>query len=135
MHPSNAADPALPDKSAPLPATVKLLSWASFLNDVASEMIYTQIPRFILEVLGGSKVHLGFMEGAAEAISSLVKLWSGARTDQTGRRKGLVVVGYTIAVATRLNPPHVLLLNPIGGELRHMLTVFQLGELLASRRR
>lgn len=36
----------------------------------------------------------------------------------------------TIAVATRLNPPHILLLNPIGGDLRQMLPIFQLGELL-----
>lgn len=41
----------------------------------------------------------------------------------------------TIAVATQLNGPHALILNPIGGDLRHMLTVFQLGEMLHGRRR
>src|SRR6185436_5222711 len=87
--------------STRLPTTVKLLSWASFLNDVASEMIYTQVPRFFLEVLGGSKAYLGLMEGTAETVSSLVKLWSGAKTDQTGERKGLVIVGYAIAALTR----------------------------------
>jgi MFS family permease len=85
---------------APLPSTVKLLSWASFLNDVSSEMVYPLLPKF-LEVLGATKLHLGVIEGLAEATASLLKLWSGARTDQTGRRRGLVVFGYVLAVITR----------------------------------
>ena len=44
---------------------------------------------------------LGVIEGAAESVSSLLKLWSGGRSDQVGRRKGFVLFGYALAVLTR----------------------------------
>lgn len=94
----------LPSPPAPrprLPRTVHLLAWASFLNDVASEMVYPLLPRFLLQVLGGNKTYLGLMEGGAEAVSSLVKLWSGARSDQTGDRQRPVVGGYLVATLAR----------------------------------
>jgi MFS family permease len=95
-------DHPTPPASRPrLPRTVQLLAWASFLNDVASEMVYPQLPRFLLQMLGGNKTYLGLMEGAAEAVSSLVKLWSGARSDQTGDRQRLVVGGYLVATLAR----------------------------------
>lgn len=84
-----------------LPRTVKFLGWASFLNDVASEMIYTQLPHFLINVLGGNKVHLGLIEGTAESAAALIKLWSGARSDRSRQRKGFVVFGYSLAALSR----------------------------------
>src|SRR5512140_3262650 len=83
-----------------LPGNVKLLGWASFLNDVASEMIFPLLPQFLIAVLGGNRFLLGAIEGAADSISSLVKLWSGARSDRGGR-KWFVVVGYAMAAIAR----------------------------------
>ncbi|MDO8542146.1 MAG: hypothetical protein Q7S40_17040 [Opitutaceae bacterium] len=68
-----------------LPTNVKLLGWASLLNDVASEMIFPLLPRFLISVLGGSRLQLGAIEGAADSASSLVKLWSGGRSDRGGQ--------------------------------------------------
>jgi MFS family permease len=44
---------------------------------------------------------LGIIEGAAEAISSVLKLVAGRASDRSGRRKPFVVAGYTIAWLAR----------------------------------
>lgn len=91
--------PQVPDRS--LPRNVKLLGAASLLNDVASEMIYPLMPQFLVGVLGGSRIHLGLIEGFADSVSSLLKLWSGAWSDRAGRRKTFVVFGYALAAIAR----------------------------------
>lgn len=93
--PSNAPSPQR------LPRNVKLLGWASLLNDVASEMIFPLLPQFLISVLGGNRFQLGIIEGAADSASSLVKLWSGGRSDRGGSRKPFVVFGYALAAITR----------------------------------
>jgi MFS family permease len=84
-----------------LPRNVKLLGAASLLNDVASEMIYPLLPEFLLTVLGGNRFQLGIIEGVAESVASLLKLFSGAWSDRAGRRKSFVVVSYTLAAVAR----------------------------------
>ena len=84
-----------------LPENVKVLGWASFLNDVASEMIYPLMPQFLITVLGGNRFHLGIIEGFADSASSLLKLASGAWSDRAGSRKLLVFVGYALAALSR----------------------------------
>lgn len=86
---------------APLPRNVKLLGWASLLNDVASEMAFPLLPQFFLGELGGTKFQLGLMEGLADSTSSLLKLGSGAWSDRLRLRKGLVVWGYAVAAVAR----------------------------------
>lgn len=87
--------------SAGLPRNVKLLGLASLINDIASEMIYPMIPTFLMGVLGGNRFQLGLIEGAADSVASLLKLWSGGRSDRVGRRKGFVVSGYLLATVSR----------------------------------
>jgi MFS family permease len=41
------------------------------------------------------------MEGVADTVASLLKLWSGAWSDRAGQRKGFVVIGYTLAAVAR----------------------------------
>lgn len=95
---SNVAEP--PGKPS-LPRNVWLLGWASFLNDVASEMIAPLLPMFLIDVLGGNKFHLGVIEGMADSISSVLKLWAGSWSDRIGNRKRLVVAGYAMASLVR----------------------------------
>ena len=87
--------------NAPLPWTVKLLGLTSLLNDTASEMLAPVMPAFLTTVLHAAKWQIGLIDGVGETVSSLVKLWSGARSDNVGRRKGFILVGYFIAVVTR----------------------------------
>jgi MFS family permease len=84
-----------------LPGNVKVLGGASLLNDIASEMIFPLLPNYLLTVLLGNRFYLGVIEGAADSVSSFLKLWSGGRSDQAGRRKGFVVFGYSLAAITR----------------------------------
>lgn len=78
---------------------VWLLGVVSLLTDTASEMC---LPLFALLMasLGGGAQLLGLMEGAADAVSALIKGWSGARSDRTAR-KPWTVVGYTVAALAR----------------------------------
>ncbi len=76
----------------------------SFLNDTASEMAYWIVPAFLLS-LGAGPATLGLIEGVAESVASLTKLWSGWLADPrdgiTPRRKPFVVAGYAIANAAK----------------------------------
>lgn len=92
-----------PDRASrqPLPRNVVLLGWASLLNDVASEMLFPLLPTFLITVLGGNKAWLGTIDGLAETVSSLLKLWSGARSDVATSRKRFVVAGYSLAAVAR----------------------------------
>lgn len=84
-----------------LPQNVRVLGVASLLNDVASEMIFPLLPGFLLTLASGNKFYLGIIEGLADSVASLLKLWSGAWSDRAGRRKGFVVVGYSLAALFR----------------------------------
>lgn len=92
---------AVEDRDPPLPRNVKALGWASLLNDVASEMVYPLLPQFLIQVLGGNKLYLGLIEGAADTAASLLKLGSGGWSDRLGSRKGFVVFGYALACLVR----------------------------------
>lgn len=64
------------------------------LSDVSSEMVYPLNPIFITRVLGAPAWALGLIEGIAESTASLVKLYAGWISDQTGKRKPFAVAGY-----------------------------------------
>jgi MFS family permease len=98
---SDAPQPPAATADPSLPPNVKVLGGASLLNDVASEAIFPLLPGFLLRVLHGNLVILGLIEGVADTVSSVVKLWSGGRSDRAGRRKGFVLFGYGVAVVLR----------------------------------
>jgi len=77
------------------------LAFVSFFTDVSSEMIYPLLPVFLTATLGASASTLGIIEGAAESVSSLLKLFSGWISDHLKRRKPLIVAGYALATAVR----------------------------------
>jgi MFS family permease len=72
----------------------------SLLNDTASEMAYWVLPAFIVS-LGAGAGQLGIIEGVAECVASLFKLFSGLLTDRVTRRKPIVVAGYFVANAVK----------------------------------
>lgn len=84
-----------------LPTGVWLLGFVSLLNDVASEAIYPLLPFFLTAVLGATAVSLGAIEGAAEAVSSVLKVVSGKLSDRWRRRKPIVVFGYSLSGSAR----------------------------------
>ena len=95
------SDPTLPTSNTPtskrLSPNVAALGFVSLLTAVSSAMIYGLLPVFLVRVLGVSMASVGLIEGLAESANSFVKLASGAMSDRIGRRKPLVVFGYTLS--------------------------------------
>jgi MFS family permease len=78
------------------------LGFVSLLTALSSAMVYGLLPVFLVKSLGVSTASVGLIEGIAEATSSFVKVLSGAASDWTGRRKPLVVIGYTLSALNKL---------------------------------
>ena len=91
------SEPARPG----LPAGVWRLGWISFFTDLASEMIYPLLPGFIMRLRGGTPFVVGLIEGIAEAVNSIFKVWSGRVSDRMGARKPLMAFGYTVSSLAR----------------------------------
>ncbi len=84
-----------------LPRAVWLLGWVSLATDAASESIYPLIPFFLTSVLGAGAVSLGVIEGAAEAVNSLLKVLSGRQADKSRAKRPLVLFGYSVSSAAK----------------------------------
>jgi len=86
---------------AGLGPNVLALAAASFFTDVASEMVFPLLPLFLTGTLKGSAAMLGLIEGAANALSSLLRIVSGWLADRYRKHKLLVLVGYGLSVVAR----------------------------------
>jgi MFS family permease len=84
-----------------LSTNVLALSAVSLLNDTSSEIIYPLLPAFLALTLGASPFAIGLIEGVAESVASLLKLFSGYVSDRFGNRKLPVFIGYAFAALTR----------------------------------
>src|SRR4030095_15530522 len=93
--------PGLWKRYTRLPRNVFAIGLVSLLNDASSEIIYPFLPLFLALTLGASPAIIGVIEGAAESVSSLLKLFAGYFSDRRGRRKGFVVFGYGLASIAR----------------------------------
>lgn len=83
-------------KSARIPKAIIMLGLVSLFTDAGSEMIYPLIPVYVA-ALGSGAVILGIIEGVAETTAAMLKLVSGIISDRTGKRKMLVLIGYSIS--------------------------------------
>src|SRR5712691_6947262 len=84
-----------------IPRPVWLLGWVSLATDAASEAIYSLLPFFLTQVLGATAVAVGVVEGAAEAVNSLLKIVSGRLADRSRGKRWLVLLGYGLSSAAR----------------------------------
>lgn len=84
-----------------LPRNVFALSLVSLLNDTSSEIIYPLLPAFLFLTLGATPFAIGMIEGFAESVASILKLFSGYLSDKFGNRKLPVFFGYSLAAVTR----------------------------------
>jgi MFS family permease len=90
-----------PGQRTRLPRPVWLVSWTSFFTDTASEAVYPIMPLYLTRVLGGTAMAIGVIEGAAEALNSLLKIVTGRLSDRWRARKPFVVAGYCVSTAAR----------------------------------
>ena len=84
-----------------LPRNVVVLSWVSFFQDAASEMLYPVLPIFLTSVLGAPVAAVGLIEGIAEGTANVTKAVSGRLADARKRRP-LVALGYAVSSVSKL---------------------------------
>ena len=84
-----------------IPAGIWVLGFVSMLMDISSEMIHSLLPLFMVSTLGASALTVGLIEGLAESIALIVKIFSGTLSDYLGKRKGLAVFGYALGALTK----------------------------------
>lgn len=65
----------------------------SMFSDACYEMVLAVLPGF-LPIIHVAAAALGWIEGASDAFSSFLKLFSGHYSDKIGRRKSMIVLGY-----------------------------------------
>ncbi len=80
---------------------VFFLSLVSLFNDFSSEMIYSVMPAFLVKSLNAPLWFVGFLEGTADALVNIFKIFSGRLSDYYNKRKIFAVLGYTISNLTR----------------------------------
>jgi len=82
-----------------------VLGFVSLLMDTSSELIHALLPLYMVDALGASVLVVGFIEGIAEAIALIVKVFSGYWSDVFRRRKPAVLLGYGLAAVSKLAFP------------------------------
>ena len=95
------SSPARTAHASAIPRSVWALGFVSLFMDVSSEMIHALLPVFLVGVLGASVAAVGLLEGTAEALAQVTKVFSGTLSDRLGKRKLLAVVGYGLAALTK----------------------------------
>src|SRR3981189_1479522 len=93
------ADPPPAPQNA-TPRNVYAFGLTSLLNDTASEIGYWVLAA-VIAAIGAGPAQLGIIEGVAESVASIAKLFSGYLADRVSRRKPLVVGGYVVANAVK----------------------------------
>ncbi len=78
-------------------ANVVILGLVSLFTDLSSQMVFPLIPLFLTTALGASATIVGLIEGSAETVASLLKVFSGYWSDRIKRRKPFVLFGYGLS--------------------------------------
>jgi MFS family permease len=90
----------LPKKNRWLTSTVFGIGMASLFSDLSHETVTSVLPA-LLASMGVAAAALGTIEGVADGLSSVAKLYGGWWTDRLERRKPLCAAGYGVmALAT-----------------------------------
>lgn len=81
---------------------VILIGLVSFFADLSTEMVYPLIPLYLTTVFGATPALVGVIEGIAESIASLLKVFSGYITDKYRRKKPIAFTGYAAGLVYKL---------------------------------
>lgn len=78
-----------------------MLGFVSLFTDMSSEIVHSLLPLLLATGLGASAITIGLIEGSAEALVMVTKVFSGYLSDAIGRRKPLVLFGYGLAALVK----------------------------------
>ncbi len=77
-----------------IPRSVWILSLVSLFTDISSEMLYPVMPIY-LKSIGFTFLGIGILEGIAEAIAGLSKIYFGRVSDKYGNYPVWITAGYS----------------------------------------
>jgi MFS family permease len=89
------------NSSKKVPRNIWAVSITSFFMDISSEMVTNLLPLFLSNVLGVRTSLIGVIEGLAESLASLLKLFSGWLSDKLQGRKWIAVAGYAVSALSK----------------------------------
>lgn len=87
-------------KRPAIPRSIWALGLVSLFTDMGSEMVHSLLP-VLLTGLGATALTIGLIEGTAEALVLVTKVFSGYLSDALGKRKPLVLLGYGLATLAK----------------------------------
>jgi MFS family permease len=74
----------------------------SFFTDISTEMVYPLIPLYLTGAFGATPALVGLIEGIAESLASLLKVFSGYLTDRFQKKKLIAFSGYAPGLLYKL---------------------------------
>jgi MFS family permease len=89
-------------KVAFIGSTIILLGLVSFFTDISTEMVYPILPLYLSSIMGASPTIIGIIEGIAESLASVIKLFSGIIADKYGNKKRLAFFGYSSSIISKI---------------------------------
>ncbi|MBI4671602.1 MAG: MFS transporter [Chloroflexi bacterium] len=82
---------------------VIILGITSFLTDFSTEMVYPLLPLYLTSArIGASPAIVGLIEGIAESLASILKVFSGYISDRFRTRKPLTILGYSASTIGKI---------------------------------
>ncbi|MEG2679691.1 MAG: MFS transporter, partial [Oscillospiraceae bacterium] len=81
---------------------IVLLGLVSFFSDFSSEMVYPMIPLYLTAAFGATPALIGIIEGIAESVASLLKVFSGYITDKYRKKKPIAFFGYATGLLYKI---------------------------------
>ncbi|ORX22501.1 MFS transporter [Thermoanaerobacterium sp. PSU-2] len=83
-------------------SNIVLIGMVSLLIDMSTEMVYPIVPLFLTATLRASPAIVGIIEGIAESIASILKVFSGYIGDKYKNKKVLTFIGYAASVIYKI---------------------------------
>jgi len=74
----------------------------SFFTDISTEMVYPLIPLYLVSSFGATPALIGVIEGVAESLASLLKVFSGYLTDRFKKKKIIAFSGYATGLIYKI---------------------------------
>ena len=83
-------------------SNIVLLGLVSLFTDISTEMVYPILPLYLTAVMGAGPAIIGIIEGIAESLASIIKLFSGIIADRYGHKKRLAIFGYASSPVNKI---------------------------------
>jgi MFS family permease len=81
---------------------IVMIGLVSFFADLSTEMVYPMIPLYLTVVFGATPALVGLIEGIAESLASLLRVFSGYFSDKYRRKKPIAFLGYAAGLVYKV---------------------------------